>query len=134
MRTPLLLVPETLRPGAVLLGTLAGYAGEFIGPLVVGSAKDALAPRCKTVEDPDHDGKHVIDPRCTADRASQAGLGVVMLTPCAFAVAAALIWAHTAAWRMQHGRARADCGEATPCSNRAAREAAACVELDEVSR
>jgi MFS family permease len=89
IRSPLLLVEEGRRPVAVLLGTLAGYAGEFTGPVFVGALKDLLAPLCKTVE---VNGTHVVDPRCRTSRLDQEGLGYVLAIPSGLALIAACFW------------------------------------------
>lgn len=89
IRTPLLLVPVEMRPVAVLLGTLAGYAGEFTGPPLVGLLKDTFAPLCKTIQ---MNGSQVVDPRCGASKADQEGLGTVLALPSLLALTAAFFW------------------------------------------
>lgn len=89
VRAPLLLLPPELGPTAVLLGTLAGYAGEFSGPPALGMLKDVLAPLCKTI---DVNGEEIVDPRCAASASNQRGLGIVLLLPAGLAVTAATFW------------------------------------------
>ena len=89
IRTPLLLVPSEHRPIAILFGTLAGYAGEFSGPPLVGLLKDAWAPLCKTIE---VNGTRMVDPQCGASEDNQHGLGMVLVVPSLLALVASLLW------------------------------------------
>ena len=93
IRTPLLLVPTSYRPAAILLGTLAGYIGEFCGPPAVGLLKEHLAPLCFTIErSVNGTVEEVVNPACLASPSNQSGLGVVLLLPSALAVVASMLW------------------------------------------
>ena len=88
VRIPLLLVPAApLQPLAVLGSTLAGYVGEFSGPLIAGALKDRLAGRCAVVEDGE------VDPRCATSATDQHGLLMVVVSTQLMALAGASCWA-----------------------------------------
>jgi len=87
VRLPLLLVPSaSLHPLAIFCATLAGYAGEFSGPLLSGSLKDRLAPLCAVLEG------GAVDPRCASSAADQRGLLLVVVSFQSMTLLSGLVW------------------------------------------
>ena len=89
VRAPLLLVPPSMAPLAVLLATLGGYVGEFFGPLIAGTIKDWYAPHCAVIDT--GGGVRALDPRCASDD-DQRGLLYVLVATQVFAVGAGATW------------------------------------------
>ena len=71
VRAPMLLVPPSMGPLAVLVSTICGFAGEFAGPLIAGVIKDWYAPNCAVIDL--GDGSSGVGPLC-ASPADQHGL------------------------------------------------------------
>ena len=74
----------------MLASTIAGYVGEFGGPLLAGSLKDHLAPHYAVIDA--GGGERIVDPRCATSAADQHGLFLVIYAVQAMIAIAALFW------------------------------------------
>ena len=79
----------SLQPLAVLLSTLAGYAGEWAGPLLAGTLKDRVAPHCAVISAA---GEQIVDPRCANSAADQRGLLMVIASIQIMSLIGAVCW------------------------------------------